>query len=60
MAEQTEHFEPGERAPDSGIYECECGYHHQWRMDVAGDPLPEFPPGCPSSKWIFIGEQPVG
>jgi hypothetical protein len=56
-AEQT--FRPGQKAPVSGFYECDCGEAHQVSTDVAGRILPPFPQGCSGSVWWLKEARPV-
>jgi hypothetical protein len=60
MAE-TEHGEvlhPGQKAPVSGFYECDCGKGHQYSTDVAGNVLPPLPQGCSGGGWRLAQARP--
>ncbi|WP_209448838.1 hypothetical protein [Rhodococcus qingshengii] len=55
-AEQTYH--PGQKAPVSGFYECDCGDAHRVSTDVAGHVLPPLPQGCSGGVWRLKEARP--
>ena len=59
MADIGDRFKPGERAPESGFYQCDCPNSHRWSTDVAGHPLPPLPEGCAGSRWTLKERRPV-
>jgi hypothetical protein len=49
----TRMFRPGERVPESGIYECTCGESHRafTSTDVKGHTFPPPPESCSGIGW---------
>ncbi|MFD4973643.1 hypothetical protein [Streptomyces sp. NPDC058424] len=44
-------YHPGEIVPESGIYECDCGQHHEYSTDVKGHRFPPLHDSCSGSAW---------
>lgn len=42
---------PGDIAPTSGIYECDCGQHHEYSTDVKGHRVQPLHDACTGSGW---------
>ncbi|MFE0805287.1 hypothetical protein [Streptomyces sp. NPDC058812] len=51
MSDISELHRPGEIVPVSGIYECDCGQHHETSTDVAGHRFPPLHDGCTGNGW---------
>jgi hypothetical protein len=49
---------PGQKAPVSGFYECDCGQSHGYSTDVAGHILPPLPHGCSGRGWRLAQARP--
>jgi hypothetical protein len=60
MAEiaQSATFRPGQKAPVSGFYECDCGKRHRYSTDVAGHVLPPLPAECSGGVWTLAQARP--
>ncbi|MDK1348957.1 hypothetical protein QNO09_38055 [Streptomyces sp. 378] len=48
-----ESYRPGEKVPESGIYQCDCGQSHEYSTDVKGHPFPPLPQGCSGIGWTL-------
>ncbi len=51
-------FRPGQKAPASGFYECDCGRGHRFSTNVAGHVLPPLPEGCSGATWRLAEARP--
>lgn len=49
---------PGQHAPASGFYECDCLHAHWHTTDAAGGVLPPLPDGCTGSGWRLASPAP--
>jgi hypothetical protein len=58
MAEVGETYRPGEEAPESGFYECDCPERHRYSTNVAGHTLPPMPAGRRGSQWRLAEKRP--
>lgn len=57
-SEDRELLHPGQTAPVSGFYECDCGQRHRYSTDVAGHVLPPLPRECAGSGWRLAEARP--
>ncbi|GAA2635971.1 hypothetical protein SMC26_34410 [Actinomadura fulvescens] len=57
MAERADGkvLHPGQKAEQSGTYECDSGCGHRWSTDVKGQRLPPLPDDCKGDNWIPAG-----
>lgn len=59
MSNDEQTYRPGQKAPVSGFYECNCGDAHRVSTDVAGHVLPPLPQGCSGGVWTLKEARPV-
>ena len=55
MVKVGDTFEPGQKAPIRGFYECD-GLHndkHRWEASVAGKKFPPLPDDCTGKYWVL-------
>lgn len=58
MAESGQLLKPGQKAPVSGFYKCDCGKEHRYSTDVAGHVLPPLPGQCSGTGWRLAEARP--
>jgi hypothetical protein len=53
-------FQPGQKIPISGIYECDSDCRHSWSTDPKDHRFPPMKDGCSGHGWKLMAKAPSG